>query len=231
MLHRDNVHRGRAGTKHPEAGPRHWCTQMCTPDFIHHNWNSTKDPKVYNSKLLYYYIFEYFVNIFSIVPYYLPLEMSRILQIIWTSLNSFIQWWCVSILVHWFWKRVFQFRQYIFDLSLSSPLGKGQDSLNLEYLSFKDAECQFWLILSQRFWKRRFVFLISSLHFCYSLIISTWTNLYLHCSWMLFLPYLFEIGSMVIEEKTKIWKAHNNDEKNNNDYRQRANFDRKSSPE
>ena len=161
--------------------------------------------------------------------------MRGILQIIWTSLNSLRpMMMCVKFGRYWSTgsgRKYFNFVNVFSLFPCHLPVVKGRVSLNLESLSFKDAVCQVWLIVSQRFWKRRFVFF----NFVTALLLF---NHYFHLDKLVsllfkdaFLPYLFEIGSMVIEEKTKIWKAHNNDEKNNNDYKQRANIDRKSSPE
>ena len=142
---------------------------MYTPDFTQHYWNSTKDPKCVQFQitiLLHFLIFrQYIFDCSSLSPLWNERHPSDHLNKpeFPSSNDDVCQVW--SILVHWFGKRVFQFRQRIFALSLSSPLGKGRDSLNLESLSFKDAECQVWLILSQRFWKRRFVlFLRKGIH-------------------------------------------------------------------
>ena len=121
---------------------------------------------MYISKSLYYYIFLIFRQYIFDCSLLSPLGNERdpsdhLSKPEFPSSNDAVcQVW--SILVHWFWKRVLQFRQCIFAITLSSPLGKGRDSSfekkNLESLSFKNAVCQVWMILSQRFCKRRLFF-------------------------------------------------------------------------
>ena len=71
----------------------------------------------------------------------------------------------------------------------------------------KGALCQVWLKLAQWFWRR--FFLISSMYFCYFLIISPWkrtgafiwTNLNPLHPRLCFGPSVVEIGSVVLEKK------------------------------
>ena len=69
--------------------------------------------------------------------------------------------------------------QCIFAISLLSFLEKGMAfHLNkLESSSPRNAFCQVWLKLAQWFWRR--FFKISSMHFCYFIIISPWKSVLL----------------------------------------------------
>ena len=65
-------------------------------------------------------------------------------------------------------KKIFEFRQYIFAIRDYLPLEKGV-ALHLNKLEFpspKDALCQIWLKLAQRFWRRflNFVNVFSLFH-------------------------------------------------------------------
>ena len=79
-------------------------------------------------------------------------------------------------LTHWFWRRRFLNFVNVFLLFHNyPPLEKGR-TLNLNKLgspSQKEVLCQVWLKLVQWFLRRR-VFLISSMYFCYFVIISPW---------------------------------------------------------
>ena len=136
-----------------------------------------------NSILLhFFYILSIYFRLFLIISLWKWAASFRSVEQAWIPL-------CVKFGRYWSTgsgRKYFNFVNVFSLFPCHLPVVKGRVSLNLESLSFKDAVCQVWLILSQRFWKRRFVFLISSLHFCYSIIISTWTNLYLCCSRMLF---------------------------------------------
>ena len=92
--------------------------------------------------------------------------------------------------------------------SLSSQLKKVRRQKNLESPSPKDALCQVWLKLVQRFWRRRFlnvviVFLLCRIYL--PLVKSvhgpsfpeTWNSF----TWICFVISLIEIGPVLLEKK------------------------------
>ena len=122
-----------------------------------------------------------------------------------------VPWQVWLKLVQWFLRRrIFKISSMYFLLfrnNLFSEKGWALHLNRLESTSLKDALCQVWLKLVQWFLRRRF-FLISSMYFCYFLIISPWkraglfiwTNLkplHQEC----FVPSLVEI---VVQEKKNV---------------------------
>ena len=122
-------------------------------------------------------IFFNFVNVFSLFLNFLLLEKGRALHLNKIESPSpkddLCQVWLK--LAKWFWRKRFlnlvnvfsNFRNYL-------PLEKG-GALQLdkiESLSPEDALCQVWLKLGQWFWRR--FSLISSMFFCFFIIISPW---------------------------------------------------------
>ena len=91
---------------------------------------------------------------------------------------------------------------------------------NIIYPPPRDDLCQVWLILSQWFWRRRFLKL--SMYFRYFVFISTWKRpesfIWIPIIQGCFAPSLVEIGPVVLENKMKMWKVYdNNDDDNDND--------------
>ena len=87
-------------TRHPEAGPWHWCTKMYTTDFTHHYWNSTKDPKCVHFQitiLLHFFnISSIYFRLFLIISPWKRAGSFRSFEQTWIP---FVQWCCVSSLV------------------------------------------------------------------------------------------------------------------------------------
>ena len=119
---------------------------------------------------------------------------------------------------------------------LSSPLGK----------TYKPSFGQTWIPFTQGCFVpslveigpmvlKKKIFLISSMHFRYFVIIplGKWRGPSFEQTWIpftqgCFVPSLVEIGPVVLDKKMKMWKVYDND--NNND-RQQTNFDQKYSLE
>ena len=117
-----------------------------------------------------------FVNIFSLLRYYLPLKKDRALHLNKpespSPKNALCQVWLKS--AQWFWRRRYFNFVNIFSLFRNYfPLEKG-GALHLNKLEFplpKDALCQVWYWLSG---SGEEDFLNSSIYFRYFVIISPW---------------------------------------------------------
>ena len=102
-----------------------------------------------------------FVNVFSQLCNYLPLEKAGALHL--NKLESpspkdaLCQFWLK--LVQWFFRSFLNFVDVILLFHNYLPLEKGRalHLINFESLSSKDALCQVWLTLVQSFFRRRFL--------------------------------------------------------------------------
>ena len=120
------------------------------------------------------------------------------------------------------------------------------------YLSLEKGMALFWINLSPlhqsmlcaKFgwnWLSGFgveIFLISSIHFQYFVIIPPWKGrgpafeqIWIPFTQRWFVPSLVEIGLVVLEEKMKMWKVYDNNNINNDAGGQRTNCDQKHSLE
>ena len=156
------------------------------------NWHSGSGKEDLKKKI---------VNVFLLFHNYLPLEKGRALHLNKiespSPMDALCQVWMKLVL------NIFKFHQWIFAISKSSPLGKGQGpSFQQTWIPLPmDALCQVWLKLPRGFLRR--FFLISSMYFCFLVIISTWNGAGLFISTNLtqgcFVPSLVEIGPVVLE--------------------------------
>ena len=109
-------------------------------------------------------------------------------------------------------KKIFKNSQFVSTI-LSSPIGKGQAYHwnKIESPSPKDVLCYFWLKLAQWFWWRRFfnfVNLFSLFRYYLPLEKGGPFTLHLNKLEVCFVPSLVEIGPVILQKKTKLWKVY-----------------------
>ena len=100
------------------------------------------------------------------------------------------------------------FRNYLsFEKGVALHLNK------LEFPLPKDALCQVWLKLAQRFWRRFLNFVNVFSLFCNIFLWKKDGILFIEQTWIpviqrCFVPNLVEIGWMALEKKSKMWKVY-----------------------
>ena len=136
-----------------------------------------------------------FVNVFSLLRNYLPLEKGGVLHL--NKLESpspkdaLCQVWLK--LAQWFWRRRFlNFVNVFRYLCNYLPLEKG-GALHLNKIEFqspKDVLCQVWLKLAQWFWRRRFLNIVNIAMSNY-LPLEMGVALHLKKTWFFLNPRMF----------------------------------------
>ena len=119
-------------------------------------------------------------------------------------------------LAQWFWRRFLNCLNIILVFLYYLPWEKGV-ALHLNKLESpppKDALCQVWLKLAQCFWRRFLnIFFYIILLFRYYLPLEKGRGPSFEQTWIpstqgCFVPTLVEIGPVVLEKKSKMWKNY-----------------------
>ena len=152
--------------------------------------------------------------------------------LIWTNLNPLHprKLWAK---IGWNWPSGFGEEEFLISSMNFSllrnylPLEKGRAGhLNkLEYPSLKDALGQVWLKLAQWFWRRRFFYVVN-VFFAFSKLFPlckgqgpSFEQNWIPITQLCFVSSLVEIGPVVLEKKMKMWKVHNQQDRQTMDNR------------